>query len=267
VLPLRLPGSWSPREKAPHIACLALQYLLEICKKPRWKPAKCDCAAAPHAAAASSGSKQAASCAVAPAAVPAVRRQYTGVGQNWRRHPATKEEWMCSRCYQRARRQLKRKRAHEAATAASSIDGDEGSWQDGEAAQPPSQSPPAPQQQDSLGATPDWPSSSAGPATAIADRVAEAQQQQQLQGLSQRQQPQGESSEAAWESVPEQPGLLPANMPPPQASTGLLVLEAAQQAAAAAAGLTESLAGTFAALLPMPAEQVRQMKRQWRSRL
>ncbi|KAI3430299.1 hypothetical protein D9Q98_004895 [Chlorella vulgaris] len=56
----------------------------------------------------------------------------------------------------------------------------------------------------------------------------QAQQQQQLQGLRQRQQPQEESSGAAWEAVPEQPGLLPAIMPPPQASTGLLVLEAAQ---------------------------------------
>jgi hypothetical protein len=42
------------------------------------------------------------------------------------------------------------------------------------------------------------------------------------------------------------------------------VLEAAQQAAAAAAGLTEGLAGTFAALLPMLPEQVRLVRRQGR---
>jgi hypothetical protein len=86
------------------------------------------------------------------------------------------------------------------------------------------------------------------PATVITDRSAEQQQQQQQQGL---------NSDATWEPAPDQPALLPAHMPPAQASTGLLVLEAAQQASAVAAGLTEGLAGTFAALLPMPAEQVR----------
>jgi hypothetical protein len=100
----------------------------------------------------------------------------------------------------------------------------------------------------------------------IVDHFAAAGQQQQLQGLSQRQQPHGESSEAAWETVHEHSALLTADMPPPpQASTGLLVLEAVQQAAAAAAGLTEGLAGTFAALLPMPPEQVRLVG--WQSRL
>ncbi|KAI3430300.1 hypothetical protein D9Q98_004896 [Chlorella vulgaris] len=68
-----------------------------------------------------------------------------------------------------------------------------------------------------------------------------------------QQQRQGMTPDAAGDTA--QPSLLPANMLPPQASTGLLVLEAAQQAAAAAAGLTEGLAGTFAALLPLPAEQ------------
>jgi hypothetical protein len=90
----------------------------------------------------------------------------------------------------------------------------------------------------------------------IVDHFAAAGQQQRVQALSREQQ--GLNPDAEWETVPEQPALLPADMPPPpQASTGLLVLEAVQQAAAAAAGLTEGLAGTFAAVLPLPAEQVR----------
>ncbi|KAI3430281.1 hypothetical protein D9Q98_004877 [Chlorella vulgaris] len=89
----------------------------------------------------------------------------------------------------------------------------------------------------------------------IVDQSAEAGQQE-LHELSQMQQPHGVTLDADWETVPEQPALLPGNIPPPpQTSTGLLVLEAAQQAAAAAAGLTEGLAGSFAALLPVPAEQ------------
>ncbi|KAL4854803.1 hypothetical protein ACK3TF_004502 [Chlorella vulgaris] len=180
-----------------------------------------------------------------------------GAGCNWYRHRATKEEWICHKCYERARIQLQRKRQREAAATAPSSDGDEEAWEEGEEAHPPSPSPPAPQQQAApvQSPMPGPPVQQQAPANLIADHFAEAGHQQQLQGPSERQQPQGESSEAAWESVPEQLRLLPANMPPPQASTGLLVLEAAQQAAAAAAGLTELLAGTFAALLPMPAEQ------------
>ncbi|KAI3430297.1 hypothetical protein D9Q98_004893 [Chlorella vulgaris] len=181
-----------------------------------------------------------------------------GAGQNWTRHPATKEEWMCSRCYQRARRQLKRKPKHEAAPAASSSDGDEASWQDSEEAQPPSQSPPSPQQQAASvqPPLPGPPVQQHVPATVSADGFAEAGQQQHLQALSQQQQQQlALNPDAARKTATERPALLPAHDQQPQASTGLLVLEAAQHAAAAAAGLTEGLAGTFAALLPMPAEQ------------
>jgi hypothetical protein len=91
-----------------------------------------------------------------------------------------------------------------------------------------------------------------------ADGFAEAGQQQHLQALSQQQQQQlALNPDAARKTATERPALLPAYDQQPQASTGLLVLEAAQHAAAAAAGLTEGLAGIFAALLPMPPEQVR----------
>ncbi|KAI3430374.1 hypothetical protein D9Q98_004969 [Chlorella vulgaris] len=95
---------------------------------------------------------------------------------------------------------------------------------------------------------PDLPIQQRARETAPAELCAGARQQQQ-------QQPQGVDPDATWETAPEQPALLPAQPPQPQASTGLLVLEAAQLASAAAAGLTEGLAGTFAALLPMPTEQ------------
>jgi hypothetical protein len=101
-----------------------------------------------------------------------------------------------------------------------------------------------------------------------ANGFAEAGQRQHLQALSQQQQqPQGANPDAAGKTVPEQPALLPLQMLTTQASTGLLVLEAAQQAAAAAAGLTEGLAGTFVVLLPMPAEQVPLVRWQEQSRL
>jgi hypothetical protein len=99
-----------------------------------------------------------------------------------------------------------------------------------------------------------------------ADGFAEAGQHQHLQALRQQQQQQlALKPDATRETVPEHSALLPANTPPPQASTGLLVMEAAQQAAAAPARLTEGLAGTFAALLPMPAEQVRLVRWQEQS--
>ncbi|KAI3430341.1 hypothetical protein D9Q98_004936 [Chlorella vulgaris] len=152
-------------------------------------------------------------------------------GHQWRRHPTT----------------------------ASSNNGDEEAWEEGEEAQPPSQAPAAIQQQaiPVQPLVPGPPVQQGSSAFAIASYVADTRQQQQLRALSQQrqQQPQGVNVDATWDFAPEQPALLPANMPPAQGSTGLLVLEAAQQAAAAAAGLTEGLAGTFAALLPMPPEQ------------
>jgi hypothetical protein len=171
-------------------------------------------------------------------------------GAQWNRHPATKEEWLCRPCYYKAEWQLKRKRQHKAAATASGSDGGEESWQEGEEAQPPSQAAASPQQQAApvQPSMPGLPVQQRVPAIGIMYSSAEQQQQQQ---------PQGVNPDATWETAPEQPALLPAHMPPAQASTGLLVLEAAQQAAAAAAGLTEGLAGSFAALLPMPAEQVR----------
>ncbi|KAL4854787.1 F-box/WD repeat-containing protein 7 [Chlorella vulgaris] len=180
-----------------------------------------------------------------------------GAGCDWRRHPATKEEWMCSPCYQREHMQLKRKRQRKAAATPSSSDDGEGSWGEGEQAQPPSQSPPQQQAAPVQPPVPGPPVEQQAPAIVSADGFAEAGQQQHLQALSQQQQQQqlALNPDTTWETVPEHSALLPANTPPPQASTGLLVLEAAQQAAAAAAGLTEGLAGTFAALLPMPAEQ------------
>ncbi|KAI3430280.1 hypothetical protein D9Q98_004876 [Chlorella vulgaris] len=136
-----------------------------------------------------------------------------------------------------------------------SSDGDEESWEEGEEAHPPSQSPPAPQHQPAPVQPPILGPhvQQTVPANVFAGLFAEADQQQRLQALSQEQQ--GLNPDAEWGTGPEQPALLPANMPPPQASSGLLVLEAAQHMTAAAAGLTESLAGTFAALLPLPAEQ------------
>ncbi|KAI3430365.1 hypothetical protein D9Q98_004960 [Chlorella vulgaris] len=173
-----------------------------------------------------------------------------GVRRHWARHPATKEEWLCHSCYDRACRQLKRKRQHEAAATASDSDGREESGLKYEEAQPPSQLPHATQQAAPVQPPmPVPPVRQRVPAAMAADRFAEARQQQQ------QQQPQGVNPDATWEPAPEQPALLPAHMPPTQASTGLLVLEAAPQAAAAAAGLTEGLARTFGALLPMPAEQ------------
>jgi hypothetical protein len=65
---------------------------------------------------------------------------------HWHRHPVNKEEWMCHVCYNVAHNKLQRQRQQEAAAAAPSSDGNEGSWQEGEEAQPPSQSPPASQQ-------------------------------------------------------------------------------------------------------------------------
>ncbi|KAI3430316.1 hypothetical protein D9Q98_004912 [Chlorella vulgaris] len=175
---------------------------------------------------------------------------------HWRRHPVTKEEWMCHGCYNVAQQQMKRKRQHDmTATEASSSDE---AWEEGEEAQPPSQSPPSPQQQAAhvQPPMPGPPVQQRVPAIVSADGFAEARQQQHLQALSRQQQrPPAVTPDAKWEPAFEQPALLPAHMPPPQPSTGLLVLEAAQQAAAMEAGLTEGLAGTFAALLPMPAEQ------------
>jgi hypothetical protein len=187
---------------------------------------------------------------------------------HWRRHPVTKEEWMCHGCYNVAQQQMKRKRQHDmTATEASSSDE---AWEEGEEAQPPSQSPPSPQQQAARvqPPMPGPPVQQRVPAIVSADGFAEARQQQHLQALSRQQQrPPAVTPDAKWEPAFEQPALLPAHMPPPQASTGLLVLEAAQQAAAMEAGLTEGLAGTFAALLPMPAEQVRLVRWQGQSRL
>jgi hypothetical protein len=176
-----------------------------------------------------------------------------GVRRHWARHPATKEEWLCHKCCERIRFQLKRKRQREA--AASTSDGQEGSWEEGEEAQPPSQAAASPQQQAApvQPCMPDLPIQQRARETAPAELCAGARQQQQ-------QQLQGVDPDATWETAPEQPALLPAQPPQPQASTGLLVLEAAQLASAAAAGLTEGLAGTFAALLPMPTEQVRHVR-------
>ncbi|KAI3430320.1 hypothetical protein D9Q98_004916 [Chlorella vulgaris] len=144
-------------------------------------------------------------------------------------------------------------------TAASSSGGEEESWEEGEQARPPSQAPAAPQQQAApvQPPLPGPPVQHRVPATNVsANGFAEAGQRQHLQALSQQQQqPQGANPDAAGKTVPEQPALLPLQTFTTQALTGLLVLEAAQRAAVAAAGLTEGLAGTFAALLPMPAEQ------------
>ncbi|KAL4852855.1 hypothetical protein ACK3TF_006061 [Chlorella vulgaris] len=175
-----------------------------------------------------------------------------GVRRHWVRHPATKEGWLCHKCYHCTWKQLKRKRQREAAEggccSASGSDSGKESGQEDEEAQPPSQSAASPQQQAApvQPSMPDLPIQQQAPAYVAAELFAGARQQQQ---------PQGVNPDATWETAPEQPALLPAQPPQPQASTGLLVLEAAQQAAAAAAGLTEGLAGTFAELLPMPAEQ------------
>ncbi|KAI3430371.1 hypothetical protein D9Q98_004966 [Chlorella vulgaris] len=176
-----------------------------------------------------------------------------GAGCHWRRHPATKEVWLCRLCYDRARRQLKRKRQHEAAATASDSDGGEESWEEDEEAQPLSTSSPATQQAAPVQPPlPGPPVQQHAPAAVFTEQFSEAREQQQQQ---QQQQQLALIPSATWETAPEQPALLPAHMPPAQASTALLVLEAAQQASAAAAGLTEGLAGTFAALLPMRAEQ------------
>ncbi|KAL4852858.1 hypothetical protein ACK3TF_006064 [Chlorella vulgaris] len=178
-----------------------------------------------------------------------------GVRRHWARHPATKEEWLCHKCYLCAWTELKRKRQRQAAEggccSASGSDGGKELWQEGEEAQPPSQAAASPQQQAApvQPCMPDLPFQQRDRETAPAELCAGARQQQQ------QQQPQGVDPDATWETAPEQPALLPAQPTQPQASAGLLMLEAAQLASAAAAGLTEGLAGTFAALLPMPAEQ------------
>jgi hypothetical protein len=193
-------------------------------------------------------------------------------GAQWYRNPVTKEEWLCSPCYHRAFRPLQRKRQRKAAEKESCRgSGSAGEEESEEESETPAQrrSPPAPQQHAApvQPPLPGPPVQHRVPATVRADLSAEAGPQQHLQALSQQQRQPKAVNGAAWEPVPEQPALLPAHNQQPQASTGLLVLEAAQQAAAAPAGLTEGLAGTFAALLPMPPEQVRLVRWQRRSRL
>jgi hypothetical protein len=156
---------------------------------------------------------------------------------------------VCGPCYTAAQQQLKRKRQPKAAEEGSSSgSGRAGEEESEENCETPAlrQPRPSPKQQAVFVQLPmPGPFIQQGiPANEVTGLFAGAEQQQR----------QGMTPDAAGDTA--QPSLLPANMPPPQASTGLLVLEAAQQAAAAAAGLTEGLAGTFAALLPLPAEQV-----------
>ncbi|KAI3430328.1 hypothetical protein D9Q98_004923 [Chlorella vulgaris] len=114
-------------------------------------------------------------------------------------------------------KQLKWERTHEA--VASFSDGDEESLEDGEEAQPPSQSPPAPQQQAApvQPPLPGPPVQQRLPANVSANGFAEARQQQHLHALSQQQQQQlALNPDATWETVPEKPALLPANTPHPK---------------------------------------------------
>jgi hypothetical protein len=137
-----------------------------------------------------------------------------GAGCHWHRHPATKEEWMCNRCYQRALHQPKQRREHEAASAASSNDGDVEAWEEGEEAQPPSQAPAATQQQAASvqPLMPGPPVQQGSSAIAIASYVADTRQQQQLRALSQQQQqqPQAVTPDATWRlHLSRQPCCLP----------------------------------------------------------